>query len=61
MKDNEKRFVMVYEQRKLGSGLQIIADRSVRYLFRRAAEGGGLTPPLGSDGKPAVQNGFDDE
>lgn len=61
MKDNEKRFVMIYEQRKLGSGLQIIADRGVRDLFRRAAGGGGLTPLLGSDGKPVVQKGFDGE
>ncbi len=50
-----KRFVRVYEQGVV-SKAEIWVDRAtgVNYLWREDGYCGGLTPLLGSDGKPIV-------
>jgi hypothetical protein len=49
------RFVVIEKQGML-EGAQVIIDREtgVNYLFYFAGYAGGLTPLLGSDGKPIV-------
>ena len=55
----EKRFSVVYSQ-GIVSGFKVIKDTKtgVLYLFYNdGSYGGGLTPLLGSDGKPMIDPG----
>lgn len=51
----EKRFEKIYSQ-GIGSGIDIWLDKftGVQYLHFWSANGGGVTPLLGSDGTPMI-------
>jgi len=51
-----KRFVKIYSQGVVGSGMDIYVDREtgVNYLSAWGGGGRGLTPLLDRDGKPVV-------
>ncbi len=51
-----KRFVKVYSQGIVGSGMEVYVDREtgVNYLYAWSSGGGGLTPLLDQAGKPVI-------
>ena len=54
---DEKRFVKIFSQGGfVNNVMEIWVDRKtgVNYLFTQSGYAGGLTPLLGSDGKPIV-------
>ena len=52
----QERFVTVYSRDGFSTGEKIVVDRltGVNYLVISTDLGGGITPLLGSDGKPIV-------
>ena len=52
----QERFVTVYSRDGFSTGEKIVVDRltGVNYLVISTELGGGVTPLLGSDGKPIV-------
>lgn len=52
----EERFIVSCSQSKWGGSTQVLIDREtgVNYLFHREGYSGGLTPLLGTDGKPII-------
>ena len=56
MARKDKRFVIYTEAMGLGQ-VKILMDRmtGVHYLFFNDGSAGGITPLLGSDGKPVIQ------
>ena len=54
-KQQSRRFVTYYSEGKIaGTDLLVDVETGVMYLFHRDGYCGGLTPLLGSDGKPMV-------
>ena len=50
-----RRFVTYYSEGKIaGTDILVDVETGVMYLFHRDGYCGGLTPLLGSDGKPMV-------
>lgn len=59
MKKGEKRFeVLMAESPGMTKEVSILRDKEtgVQYLFFFAGYAGGLTPLLGADGKPVIDN-----
>lgn len=56
MKEENKRFEVVYEQKTLAEATRIFRDREtgVCYLHQWSGVGGGLTVLVDKDGKPVV-------
>ena len=52
----EQRFEKVYSQAALAETTEIWVDKEtgVNYLYHASGYAGGMTPLLGSDGKPVV-------
>ena len=57
MAKNEKRFIVYKEALGLTAEARIIMDKKtgVHYLFYKESYAGGMTPLLGSNGKPFIQ------
>ncbi len=54
---DEKRFEVIYKQAvSFSTEVRILRDREtgVQYLINWTGQGGGITPLLGTDGKPVV-------
>lgn len=57
MGKSRNRFICVYSESSFTRGtLRVLVDRETRvnYLWCKDGYGGGLTPLLGSDGKPVI-------
>lgn len=57
MGKSDYRFICVHDEISFGFGtMRILVDREtgINYLWCRDWNGGGLTPLLGSDGKPVI-------
>lgn len=56
--DDSKRFVTILEEQVCDSELTIVADKetSVCYLIFKSGHKGGITPLIGKDGKPVLNN-----
>lgn len=56
MGKKDERFVEKYRQDTFTTSTKILVDREtgVNYLWCKDGYGGGLTPLLGSDGKPVI-------
>ena len=56
--DESKRFVTVSEEQICDSELTIVSDKetSVCYLIYKSGYKGGITPLIGKDGKPVLNN-----
>ena len=57
MSDKQKRFVVYKEPHGISAEAKIIMDSrtGAHYLFFKDGYAGGLTPLLGSDGRPYIQ------